>query len=380
MLDWSDYNEVKRDEERRAREEEERKRKARQHRRPPKKPKPRKPPKPKLPKPPKPPDKQKNTDDPDTLKNPRTVKTSPDSEFYRHDANIAAEASKLNRNLNDAPMEYKTGDKGDSFIRSSNQFGNEYVNVDTYSDLGVDAVAYDRQHIRNKRPPHKPKPPKVPPEEPPGIPPHNPCEDPPPTISPSSTTIQPGSCVSVTTSGGTTVDVEDTYSDPSTVTVNEIPGGVQVCLSPDATNDNCENIITVTVTDGCDRTSSISITPGVPSSYTAYYSIETSHEIFGPDYPYQGGGCAAAHLGGYCYGLCCMGPVRCDGVRNYSLYGCSYECTGPTSPCNINEPFHAEWVAIMNAKLSGASGYCPPYDVRTPEMKQNGCCPDPNVQ
>jgi hypothetical protein len=307
---------------------------------------------------------------------PRTVRAYNQAEAYRHDANLAANSASIERSLTHAPTIYRTIDSGDAVIKTSNHFGSEYVTIDTYADVGLTALANNRSDQTEDNPIPKPFNPIPTPPIPVPTPtptPVDPCKGKkPPTLSPSSKNITPGGCITITTNtdGKGTIDVEDNY-DNDELTINETDDGIQLCLSPGAVNTNCEKTIKVSVTDSCGKTTSTNISPTSSSTYTAFYEIWTEGSIFGPQYPYEGGGCAAVHQLGYCWSICAMQPVNCAGEEGgYLYYTCGDWSNG--SYCSIDSP---EWPSIMYGMLASAPGKCPPYDVRTPAMIMAGCCP-----
>lgn len=162
-----------------------------------------------------------------------------------------------------------------------------------------------------------------------------------------------------------------------TISFNPNDSGEAVYTAP-ATNVNCVDNPTITLTDCCGGSASISL---AVNCYTGNDNSLAHNQLL------ECQGC-------FClYGDCNQGAVgcrdwvvdrwKCNGVSLYhcETKPCSTECPSPPSPnwkkvdCT---PLTNCWTNQCGCPCVGLGGDCPCnvlYDCRTNDMKQQGCCP-----
>lgn len=309
-------------------------------------------------------------------------------------ANRIVEAVKEDAKLSiNAKQEYNRVDRGNQIITTSKQFGQEYVNIAIRAEVGMgEASIPDGSYTPPppyKPPPHKPPyipppgpgpnpnpgpgpgpyddSPIPPPEEPPYIPPPiTPpgidCTDVPVlTVSVVTTTMGPGEGQEITvTGGGGTITM--TISDPGGVTDPSGTNDGYITIQNGVTNEGCTKNITITVTDQCGQSSSITIgisTIANPGS-TAYLAPGTNSFYSGFTYGSTSQCCNTYQLWQYC-----------DGHSEESSYLCwtCQNCLYLMGP-----PWDPNGCYASAAGLCPGSATCQHVGQTKAQLEAQGCC------
>lgn len=309
-----------------------------------------------------------------TLNQP-IIQTIPKIEYkhkraFRSISEVDRTVEAINRDQNlslNSTQQYIHKDYENSVLKVSNIFGQDYVRIETRSELDLqeldnpDLVDPEEKKKRRSKPPIIP-PPNVPPEPPeiPWIPIPKPqirnCKDAPiVTVSVGSTTMSPGQSQAIVTNGGVG-SLRITIDDPCNSTVPDQTSAGYITIRPDATNVNCLCNITITVEDDCGQIATIII--GINTVTNQKYLVPGTYSV---------------GYGGYGYGYICCQTYQdwqeCEGGKSQSSYYCDNctPCYLPTIPCTTEL-----WQSLCPGTENCGDPNPPGW---RESLEEDGCCP-----
>jgi hypothetical protein len=167
----------------------------------------------------------------------------------------------------------------------------------------------------------------------------------------------------------------DTYYWSTTSGSLSSPTGTSVVYTAPATNPNCVNNPTITVTCGGDQIGTLTIAVNAVTANGAAYNVVTS--------PVKGACCIVViyHCNpatcegdgcGYSYSMTCT-YYSCNGSINTCFYlGAQRNNTCTASACQTEPPINTMCTTQCSAICGGTIGV---HDGRTSQQKAAGCCP-----